>query len=84
MRLTFVAFSEMSQQLLNALPFDTHTNVSLRVNCNNFGDTLTFCLAPLSGQNVYLSMFMSKIPVKLMTSPSVSAVLVCLVVINKL
>ncbi len=37
-----------------AVKFGTHVHASLRINCNNFGDPLTFNLAPSSGQNFNL------------------------------
>ena len=55
-RLTFVEFSKMSRLLLNRLPWNlVHGHVSPRMNCNNSGGSLTFYLAPSSGQNVNLS-----------------------------
>ncbi len=38
-----------------AIKFGTNIHVPLRMNSNNFGDTLTFHLAPPAGQNLNLS-----------------------------
>ena len=43
---TFLVLSEMSQQLLDGLTFGGHIHVTLRINCYNFHDPLTFYLAP--------------------------------------
>lgn len=32
--------------------FDLSINVTLRINCNNFGDPLTYYVVPPSGQNM--------------------------------
>ncbi len=79
---------EISQQLLNRLTLHfvqimyhqllaglSDFHVSLRMNCNNFGDPLTFHLAPSSRQNFNLSsaLVYDQIPVKLITFPSASA-----------
>ncbi len=50
-------------EILNSVQTDIH--VSLRMKCNNFGDPLTFRVAPSSGQHVHLS---STLVHELMTS----------------
>ncbi len=46
MKLTFVDLSESYQQLLDgfAMRFGSGSHVPLKMNCNNFGDSLTFHL----------------------------------------
>ncbi len=52
---------------------DVH--VPLRMNCKNFGDPLTFHLAPSSGQHVNVSntLLYDQTPAELQTFPSASA-----------
>ncbi len=53
--------TEVSQQLSDEFCPDIY--VPLRMNCNNFGDALTLCLAPPSGQNFL--QFVTKCPPQL-------------------
>ncbi len=48
MKFILVVFSDISKQLLDGLPleFGTHVHVLLGMNCNNFGDPLTFPSGP--------------------------------------
>ncbi len=52
---------------------DVH--VPLRMNCKNFGEPLTFHLAPSSGRHVNVSntLIYDQIPAELQTFPSASA-----------
>lgn len=57
----------MSQQLLNAIKFaDSNFKGQCRINSNNFGDPLTFNLAPPSHQNITMpnSLIYDQLPAK--------------------
>ncbi len=59
----------------------TDIHSPLWLNPHDFGDCLTFHLAPSSGQicNLFNTLVFDQIPAKLMTLPSASAVLLVLI-----
>ncbi len=67
--------SEMSG-LLDGFLY-SHINAIISMNCNNFGDPLTFHVVPSSSQTFYVSntLVYDQISAELMTFPSASAVL---------
>ncbi len=60
------------------MKFVSEIHVSLRMNCNKFGDPLTFHVAPSKGQlfRFCSSLVYDQMPAKVMTLPSASAVFV--------
>ncbi len=58
------------------MKFGTHIHVSLRINCDDYGDPLTFHLASSSGQNFSLSntLVYDQMLAKLRTFPQASPV----------
>lgn len=69
MRLTFVIFTEISEQLVRGL----------KMNPCDFGDPMTFPVAPPEGPKFNLSNTSVYDNAKLLTSPSASAILVLLI-----
>ncbi len=60
-RFTFLAFSEISWQLLDRLKFGTDIRGAQRMNPLDFGNPLTFHPAPPTGQSFHLSCEISQI-----------------------
>ena len=46
------------------MTFGTDIHVPLKINCNNFGDLLTFHLAPSSSQNLLETVLVFKLPLQ--------------------
>ncbi len=59
---------------ISRIKISTDVHVPLRMKCNDFGDPLTFYLAPSSGQHVHVSntLVYDQIPTELQTFPSAS------------
>ncbi len=72
--LTFMVLSEMSQQQQSGLPWNL-VQISIfpqNINYKHFGDSLTFPLAPSSGQNLNLSSWSIWASWRVFTSPSIT------------